>query len=404
MSSVASHHETLNPPRIRQRSNGIAVNWPDGHDSFFHHVWLRGCCYCEICGDSYSSKRYLKPNDVALDVAPRSVRIEDEQWLDIEWTGGESAQDTHQSRYSLAWLRANCYSDAARRRRFHRPTTWGASIKSALPSVEFQAAETDDNARFDLFGKLRDYGFVVVRGGPARDDGVERVATLIGEITDSAYGKIFDLTPQSVEKTLGNTTEPVPPHTDEAYRHNPPGINVLHCVRPAASGGASVLVDGFNLGEIMRERAPAAFHLLATQPQPYHRVVLKSGIDQRTRGPVFVLNELGTIVGFRFHTRSAAPLDVPADVVERLYAANHALSALMMNEDNQARFLLSAGDAVLFDNQRVMHSREGFDDIERKMRICSVSREQMHEQLRLLAHKLGRADEAEQVLAAGVTG
>ena len=110
------------------------------------------------------------------------------------------------------------------------------------------------------------------------------------------------------------------------------------------------------------------------------------------------------IVGVRFHTRSAAPLDVPEELVESLYAANHELSKLMMSGENHARFRLEAGDAVLFDNHRVMHSREGFDDPNRMMRICNVSREQFHEQLRLLAAKLGCLDQASQVLSAGVTG
>ncbi len=317
----------------------------------------------------------------------------------IEWR-----PDGHQSRYKLDWLRANCYSEAARAKRFHRPTTWDASIVSALPTVQFPIASRDDHARLDFLGKIRDYGFVVVRDGPQDQDGVEKVANLIGAISDSAYGKVFDLTPKSHHKTLGNSFEPVPPHTDEAYRHSPPGINVLHCVRPAKEGGASVMVDGFNLGNILRERDPDSFHLLATQPQPFHRVVPEAGIDQRARAPVFVVDEYDTIVGYRFHTRTAAPLDVPEELVESLYAANHELSKLMMSGENHARFRLEAGDAVLFDNHRVMHSREGFDDPNRMMRICNVSREQFHEQLRLLAAKLGCLDQASQVLSAGVTG
>jgi gamma-butyrobetaine dioxygenase len=399
MSSIAARSVAGPAVSISQQVDGLTFNWPDGQVSFFHHIWLRDCCYCASCGDTYSSNRYLKPSDVSLDVSPRTVAIEDGQWLVVEWSA-----DGHRSRYSLDWLRANCYSDAARTERFHRPITWGAQIVSALPSVRFDVAQSDKSVRLEFFRKLRDYGFVVVRGGPIRDDGVEAVANLIGDVSDSAYGKIFDLSPKAAIKTLGNTFDPVPPHTDEAYRHCPPGVNVLHCVRPAKVGGASVLVDGFHLGELLRARDAPAFHLLVTQPQPFHRVVRSSGIDQRTRGPVFVLDEFGTIVGFRFHTRSAAPLDVPANLMPAVYAANHKLSAMMMSGNNQVRFRLEAGDAVLFDNQRVMHSREGFNDVERKLRICSVSREQLHEQLRLLAHELGYADEANQVLAAGLTG
>lgn len=270
--------------------------------------------------------------------------------------------------------------------------------------MQFAEVSTDEFSRLDLLGKIRDYGFVIVRNGPREDTGVETVANLVGVVSESAYGKVFDLSPKSHHKTLGNTFDPVPPHTDEAYRHSPPGVNVLHCVRPAKSGGASVLVDGFNLGNVLRKHNSSAFRLLATQPQPFHRVAPDLGIDQRARAPVFVVDEYDTIVGYRFHTRTAAPLDVPAELVEPLYAANHELSKLMMDKDNHARFRLEAGDAVLFDNHRIMHSREGFEDPNRMMRICSVSREQFHQQLRLVASKLGFFDQANQVLSAGVTG
>ena len=275
---------------------------------------------------------------------------------------------------------------------------------SSLPTVQFPEVSREDRARLDFLGKIRDYGFVIVRNGPREDQGVEIVANLIGQVSDSAYGKVFDLSPKSHHKTLGNTFDPVPPHTDEAYRHSPPGINVLHCVRAATTGGVSVMVDGFNLGNRLRESNPGGFRLLTTQPQPFHRVVPEQGIDQRARAPVFVVDEYDTIVGYRFHTRTAAPLDVPADLLETLYAANHELSRLMMSEENHARFRLEDGDAVLFDNHRVMHSREAFNDANRMLRICNVSREQFHEQLRLLAAKLGDRDQANQVLSAGVTG
>ena len=99
-----------------------------------------------------------------------------------------------------------------------------------------------------------------------------------------------------------------------------------------------------------------------------------------------------------------APIDVPGALARRLHGANHALSALMLDESNQLSFQLAAGDAVFFDNHRVMHSRTGFDDPERHLRICNVSREQFHQALRLLAHRLGFHDEAGQNLPAGVSG
>lgn len=391
---------TAPEPLLDVSDDGVGVQWPDGHQSFFHYVWLRDCCYCEECGDSYSSNRFLRPDLVPLDIEALSVDVIDGAELHITW----KAPHEHISCYQLTWLRSNCYSDAARAERRHRPALWDARIVDTLPAVDYTAAAESDAGCMQLLRKLRDFGFVVVRNGPCTDDGIERVASLIGDIAESAYGRLFDLSPKSSIKTLGNTLHPVAPHTDEAYRYAPPGVNVLHCVRPADEGGESILVDGFHLGALLRARAPQAFRLLASQPQPFHRIGTEDGIDQRSRASVFTLDENDAIVGFRFHTRSAAPLDVSADLLPAIYAANHTLATFMMDADNQARFRLEAGDAVMFDNHRVMHSRAGFADPERKLRICNVSREQFHERLRLTARRLRLMDEANQVLATGVCG
>ena len=57
----------------------------------------------------------------------------------------------------------------------------------------------------------------------------------------------------------------------------------------------------------------------------------------------------------------------------------------------------------MFDNHRVMHARTEFEDRQRFLQICNVGRETFHERLRLLAAKLEYTDEANMVLAAGMT-
>ena len=48
--------------------------------------------------------------------------------------------------------------------------------------------------------------------------------------------------------------------------------------------------------------------------------------------------------------RSAAPFDVHAERFPGLYAGNHALSKLMLDERYQVRFRLGSGGAAMFDN------------------------------------------------------
>lgn len=382
--------------RFQSESDGLALEWNDGYRSFFHWLWLRDCCYCDRCGDSYSSKRYLMPSDIPLDIRARETAVDANGFLSITWDN-----DGHVSSYDPAWLRRHCYDDGARAARFHEPLLWDYAIGEALPTVSFEAAQNDDQTRLDLYRKLRDYGVVVVTGGPRAAGGIEAVANLIGDLGDSAYTRIFDLTPSSRIKTMGNTHSPVPPHTDEAFRYAPPGINILGCVKAAADGGDTVLVDGYAVAERLRRSDQSMFDLLCRNSQVFNRIH-PGELDQRSRSRMIERDDRGRVVGIRFHTRAAGPLDLPGDRVKPYYAAHRRFCELVSAPENQLRFRLEAGDSVMFDNHRVLHARTEFSDGERHLQICNVARETFHERLRLLAASLGFDDEADMVLSAGV--
>ena len=376
---------------VKTENDGLQLTWSDQQTSFFHFIWLRDCCYCETCGDSYSSKRYVLPADFSLDVCPQSSVLEQGD-LQITWE-----PDGHRSQYSADWLARYRYDAASRDTRFHQPRLWGSDLNDELPRVEYQAAASDEQQTLDLYRKLRDYGFVVVGGGPAEPGGIETVAGLIGEMGESAYTRIFDLSPSSAINTLGNTHRPVPPHTDEAFRHNPPGVNVLGCVRPAASGGESVLVDGFAIAAQLRADNPEGFRLLTRFGQAFNRIH-PGELDQRSRQPMIRLDDRDEVIAVRIHTRASAPMDLPVEVVKPFYSAYHHLTRLMLDPVHQVKFQLQAGESVMFDNQRVLHSRTEFSDPKRFLQICNVSRDGFHEKLRLLAAKHGYIDEADMIL------
>lgn len=390
--------DTPDEPAIaitREAGTGLHITWTDGFQSFFHFIWLRDCCHCADCGDCYSSKRFLVPCDLDLNVRPGAVDIAPDGKLAITW-----APDNHQSAYDSAWLRHNSYDAEIRQTRRHKPTLWDSTVSSDLPSVDYQTAVRDEATRLTLYRKLRDYGFVVLCGGPAEPDSVAEVASLVGDLGESAYDKIFDLSPSSKVRTMGNTTRPVPPHTDEPFRYSPPGVMVLGCVRMADDGGDTVLVDGFHLAEIMRNDHPEQFELLCNLSQTFIRRH-NGSLDQETRVPMFATDDEGEVCGVRIHTRSAGPLDLPVEQVEPYYAAHHRLTQLMMADENQLHIRLQPGYAVLFDNHRILHARTHFTDPNRFLQICSVPREQFHECLRLLLAEQGYVNEARMVLPAG---
>lgn len=394
---MATNPDQLNAiPVVDQKDDGIVVRWDPDNASFFHYFWLRSACHCDLCGDSYTGSRRLHPGDVAIDIKP--ARIEIANQLRITWQ-----PDDHVSEYDFKWLHEYAY-DGQRQRLPWQPRLWDGSLDQERVSHDLEHVKQDELAYLEFLRTLRDYGIAIMRHGKTKPQGIEKMAVLIGEISDAAYSKIFDLKPDKTAHTYGNTTQIIPPHTDEAYLHTPTGILVLYCKNPASDGGESVLVDGFQVATRLKQEHPEAFKLLSACPQTYHRIVPDAGMDFRTRARALNLDESGNLIGFRFHPRSMAPIDIPGELAGQLHAANSKLSNLMMLQQNQFCFQLDAGDAVFFDNHRVMHSRKGFKDLNRHLQICNVSRDQFHQQVRITARQQGFIDEANQYLPAGVSG
>ena len=390
---MATNPEHLNTtPTVETEDDGLRIHWGSGGSNFYHYFWLRSACHCDACGDSYTGHRRLHPSDVPVDIEPQSIE-EAADHLGIDWPDG------HASTYAWEWLRDFAYDDPARD---WSPSLWDGSLDPAQISHNLEAVQASQSDYLAFLRTLRDYGIAVIRAQDAI--GIEAMAGLIGQLATAAYSPVFELKPQKTAHTLGNSTQVVPPHTDESYLHTPTGVLVLYCIQPASDGGESVMVDGFSIAEQLRAKDPDAFDVLSRVPMANHRIVPDAGLEHRTRCRALNVDERGRLVGFRFHPRSMAPIDTPGDLAKQLHQANAELCRLMFDEGNQLEFQLEAGDAVFFDNHRVMHSRQGFSDLDRHLQICNVSRETFHQKLRLTLREQGQLDELRLRLPAGVSG
>lgn len=379
---------------VTKNGSALSVSWGNGETSVFHYIWLRDCCYCEACGDCHSSLRQYVPSLETIDVEPASINWGSNEIV-VEWAG-----DGHRSTYRADWLNENRYDNRARTARRPPVTHWDATTDVDDLSFDFDRVRNNPVDRLALQRHLIAHGVVIITGGPNEPGCVTDFAELFGEVSQSAYGAVFDLKPGNAIGTAGTTLREVPPHSDEAFVYAPPGIEALACVRPADDGGDSIMVDGFGIAEKLRQDHPQGFHLLATWN--HHYVRLHPGkLDQRAYAPVIALDDDGQISGIRLHTRASGPPDLPEDVMEEYLVAYHRLCAMMMAPENHIRLRLAAGDAVVFDNHRALHARSAFSDRRRYMQICGVTRERFHENFRLLASELGDTASANLVLRAG---
>lgn len=390
------------PPRIAiagmTSANGrVNIAWQDGHLGTYPVVWLRDNCTCAQCGDPAIGKRRLRLADIPHNVVPGAMALNDGGDLTIEWM-----PDRHVSRYGSAWLRDHCPSSPERQSRRHRPTLWNGSIGTHLPEASYAEVVAEPQARLTMYRQLRDHGLVLIRGIPPMVGELERFSPLVGPLVETNFGRVFEILWTPDQKSIANSTERLMPHTDEPYRHSPPGIILFHCLEASTDGGGiSIFVDGFGVAEAFRQAHPTMFDLLSRVRVPFRRHYAGE-TDVQTAAPLISVDDEGDLQGVRFNDRVMAPLDLSPDGIEDFYEAFRALTRLYYDEGRWCHIPLRAGEMVAFDNHRVLHGRTTFSaDIRRRhLRQCHVDRTEFHSRLRILARSLGD-DEADLRLATG---
>ncbi|CAB4892722.1 unannotated protein [freshwater metagenome] len=371
----------------------VELIWSDGQISRFHHIWLRDNCPCADCVHQGTKEQMFELVAVPADIHPLRAGVTAAGSLAVNWSSGD-----HTSEFEAAWLRANCYRDQARRDRVHQQITWDANTWSVPPTFDGLAVLADDAALYEWLIALRTYGATRLRNVPCTDIAIGDIAGRIGIVRETNFGVLWDVWSEPNPVTNANTALPLPPHVDLPTREYQPGLQFLHCLENEAIGGDSILVDGFRIAELMRDEHPEHYLTLTTVPWSWANRATTT--DYRWRSPLIVTNGDGVVTEVRVGNWLRAPLDVPFDDVERVYAAYRVWFEMSYRPELQLRFRFQPGDLIAFDNRRALHGRSEFTDVggRRHLRGCYTERDELHSRLRMLERDMRRR----AVAAAGI--
>lgn len=363
----------------------VTVSWQDNASAVFHNIWLRDNCRCEKCGEPVIGRRTSRLTHFPLDILPISATAETPQTLRIIWN-----HEDHESRYSSDWLRTHAYdTETTRKEKRYPPILWDQSFLKEPPTVAADVVATD-RGLFDVLRTVRDFGICFVKDGSSEVGQLEALATRFGYLQENNFGLIQDLRIDPTKRSIANSFEALPLHTDEPYRASPPGILIFHCVKvDPERGGQSEFLDGFKIASILREEDPEAFDALTRNRQSWRRH-FDGDVDVSARFPMISLDEFGDVAGIRFNDRVGSPLSIPADQVEHYYRGYRRLVELTSDPQFIIARRLQPGDIAIFDNHRVLHGRAAFDlRSERWLQWGSVKRGDLYSSLRILADLLG---------------
>ena len=226
-------------------------------------------------------------------------------------------------------------------------------------------------ATSDVLASLQRYGFALLSGLGVRNersvtaDELLELASHLGTVVpQSPRGEdvedVRDFSDVETEDKRGYRSRgELTPHSD------PPTLIVLHCLRPAKSGGESYIVNVRSIHDRIKSLAPK---LLAELYKgfPHCRVEGRHGVDEAGPAPnlrpIFAAHD-GAVscVHYRPYTEMAAKaLGVP--LTEGQLAALDLFDVCASSPDLAVRFPLQAGQTMVLHNRTVLHARTDYED------------------------------------------
>lgn len=364
--------------------DGVQLRWSDGARSRFHALWLRD--NCPSGGNKRSGPRTYSVVDLDPDLAVVDAFPNDEGDLEIEYSDG------HVSIFDFDWLRGHSYESHDRSRLAER-TTFRAG--DDVTTVVFPLRGSVEHLA--LLEAVNTHGVCLVDDVPVSEISTESLAALIGRVRETGRGRVHDVVIEADAWDLSDSGLGVDPHTDDPYRYSPSGCSFLHCLE-ASEGGHSLLVDGFAIAEELRDEDPDAFDLLSEIAVPFLRYRREDGRQSRgdahlvAHAPIISVDRDHQICGIRFHERSMAPLDVEPSQVGEYYRAFITFTKMVNDPSRAIQRKLNPGQAIVYDNQRVLHGRAAIslDGGRHHLRMGTIERDQFHSRLRRLREDLER--------------
>ncbi|KAM7424558.1 hypothetical protein PAMA_000754 [Pampus argenteus] len=354
---VARH--SMRNVRALDEEKLVEVEWEDGGQSLYPFIWLRDNCQCPLCTLQSAQARKLLMSDLDIDTGVDVVEVTNDNKVSIVWP------DQHTSVFDAEWLKKRCFSHTARRAMqeelfLNERYYWDSKLR--IPTADYQEVLREDKAALAWLLDLRRVGIVYLKGAPAEQGHVAKLAERIGYLRLTFYGHTWQVQDKYMANNVAYTSGKLSLHTDYPALHFAPGVQFLQCIQPAAEGGESEVVDGFHMAEQLQREDPEAFDTLTSLQVDF----TDTGTDYcdfmlQSKKRIIDVDAEGRVVRINYNnaTRDSV-LDLPVQQVQPFYRALNAYVNIMNRPENVVTYHMKPGDIVTFDNWRLLHGRKSY--------------------------------------------
>jgi alpha-ketoglutarate-dependent taurine dioxygenase len=368
--------------RLWSLPDRLSIEWADGTLSEFASLWLRDNLREDR--DPHSGQRLIDIADLPEDPKIRSAVAQDGA-VNVEWE-----TESRPASFELTWLLAHA-SNPGRPAAF-APRRWleGARLDAArdFAWATFSEAQNDRSRRARWLAQLLQDGIAFLSDVPCREAGILEAASLMGRVSETNYGLVFDVRSVPQPENLAYSDLGLGLHTDNPYREPVPGFQVLHALAASPDGGESLFGDGFAIAQQLRTLHPDAFEVLTRTAVPF--LYRSKDAELYAERPLIQLSCSGEVSAVHYNSRSIAPLRLTVRDAGPFYSAYRRFAALLRDPRFHLQCRLRDGDLVVFDNQRILHGRTAFSSARypRHLRGCYLTRDSVYCEAALLGREL----------------
>ena len=321
----------------------------------FHYMWLRDNCLCPECRDPNSFQKIYDISEAKSLPEPLSV-VEENEKLTITW----KEQPIHQSVFPISWLMAHANELENPLESSKKMILWNKAQLQKEQTVRHDLHKSDSDV---WMNQLFNLGFTIIENIKSTKE-LESFLCSIGPIHETYYGKLIAVKPikgaEAVDLAFSSVGHPLSPHVDLTYLNVGRVVMFLYCEENNASGGESILVDGYRVARDFRQKHPEYFQILAETPVHFkqfdsHRQYYLSHIT-----PILKFNKEGKVSDVYFSHKNFKP-NLTFDKVESFYEAYQTFFNYLKSSDYQYCFRLKAGDCLMVQNFRILHGRKAYD-------------------------------------------
>jgi gamma-butyrobetaine dioxygenase len=341
-------------------------------DTAWHPAYLRDMCRCPRCRDPSSTQKTFQTTDIPRNIKARSVEVDEEGDTKITWDNDiPSFGPDHVSTFSVHFLHKHLTPKALRGARFEppEPRLWSRKrITRELQTIKYEDYMKEDEALYRALLYLNMHGILLLKDVPESETAVEDIASRMGTLRDTFYGRTWDVKSVPEAKNVAYTQQRLGLHMDLLYMANPPGLQLLHCLKNTCEGGSSLFSDAFRavselhpkhvkqltdtkIGYQYKNAGEYYYHEhTVIEPQSYRSKIWPDSrvLKHVNYSPPFQADHLSTA----FHQSSTFP---------SLLKSLRKFADRVEDPDNLYEYKMQEGECVIFNNRRVLHGRKEFD-------------------------------------------